>query len=143
MTQTYPHGELVLRIGNQFSQKVYTSHDHFKKLLKVAPNPKELVEWMKKNMKVSYYEPLSQWAITIAQIEESDQPKKVKSEDWKVEAYGMNFNLVNTAGGDMGPASIEFTPPHTKTIKQVVELCDMDLDAAQPTSIEKKCEVLF
>lgn len=55
----------------------------------------------------------------------------------------MSFNLVAKSGGEMGLAVLEFTPPLTKTIKQVVELCDMDMGANQPTSVEKKYEVMF
>jgi hypothetical protein len=55
----------------------------------------------------------------------------------------MSFNLVANSGDEMGLAVLEFTPPLTKTIKQVVELCDMDMGASQPASIEKKYEVMF
>jgi hypothetical protein len=109
----------------------------------VAPTPNDLVEWMRVNMKVSYYEPLSQWAVTFSEPDESVEPKGYKSQDWNAEAYGMSFNLVAKSGGDMGLAVLEFTPPLTKTIKQVVELCDMDMGANQPTSVEKKYEVMF
>ena len=143
LTQTFPHGELVLRNGNQVIQKFFTGLNHFRELLKVAPTPADLVQWMRKNMKVSFYEPLSQWAISINQLEKPDTPQSFKAEDWKAEPYGMSFNLVATSGQDMGLASIEFMPPFIKTITQSVELCDMDLGAAQPTSIEKKCEVMF
>ena len=53
--------------------------------------------------------------------------------------------LASRNGAEMGVATLEYTPPHTKTVKKIVELCDlgMEVDSAMPTSIETVKEVMF
>lgn len=125
--QKRPTAELSLKVGNQLLQKIHPSQKHFRQVLEVHPTPEHFMAWIAANCSVSYYEPLSLWTLTLA-----DHPTKTLEsspfvDEWKPKTYQTSFMMTAKGGQEIGVATLDYTPPHSKTITQVAEL-DFDFD---------------
>lgn len=117
LVSKHPTAEVTLRVGNQLIQKAFPPQKHFQQLVDALKGPEQAVAWLAKTCQVSYYEPLSSFALVLA-----DPPAKesgpVFVDEWKVKAYATNFMMTGPNGVEIGVATLEYVPPHEKTVRQ-------------------------
>lgn len=129
ITQRKPSGELGLRIGNQLLQKIFPSQKHFSQLVEYYSTPDKFMSWLAHNCQVSYYEPLSLWTMQLGELPSKHAEVSPFVDEWKPKSYQTTFMMTAKTGQEVGVATLEYTPPHSKTIRQ--EMSDLDFDVEE------------
>lgn len=104
------------------------------------------MQWLSSTCSVSYYEPLSLWTIKLAEPPANEGGKLKSVEDWEPQAYTTNFIVTDKSGMEVGLATLEYTPPMTRTVKQIVELEFFDepgFGGKPNTQVETSKQIMF